>query len=69
MPDINKFLTDIKASSSPDVSTKWAKVEELYNKKLWHQLTKLLQDLVKEPSLQVKIEYYLIMNYAWDETC
>ena len=54
MPDINKFLTDIKASSSPDVSTKWAKVEELYNKKLWHQLTKLLQDLVKEPSLQVK---------------
>ena len=69
MPDINKFLTDIKASSSPDVSTKWAKVEELYNKKLWHQLTKLLQDLVKEPSLQVKIEYYLIKKYAWDETC
>jgi len=55
MPDINKFLTDIKASSSPDVSTKWAKVEELYNKKLWHQLTKLLQDLVKEPSLQDKL--------------
>ena len=55
MPDINKFLTDMKSGSSPDVSTKWAKVEDLYNKKLWHQLTRLLQDLVKEPSLQVRI--------------
>ena len=44
----------MKSGSSPDVSTKWAKVEELYNKKLWHQLTRLLQELVKEPSLQVQ---------------
>jgi len=52
MPDTNKFLSDIKASSTPELSTKWAKVEEYYNKKLWHQLTKLLQQLIKEPSLQ-----------------
>ena len=54
MPDINKFLTDMKANSTAEVSTQWAKVEELYNKKLWHQLTKLLQDLIKEKSLQVR---------------
>jgi len=55
MPDINKFLTDMKANSTAEVSTQWAKVEELYNKKLWHQLTKLLQDLIKEKSLQDKL--------------
>ena len=54
MPDINKFLTDMKANSTAEVSTQWAKVEELYNKKLWHQLTKLLQVLIKEKSLQVR---------------
>ena len=53
MPDVNKFLTDMKASSTAEVSTQWAKVEELYNKKLWHQLTVILQTLIKEPSLQV----------------
>jgi len=31
------------------------KVEEFYNKKLWHQLTVALQSLIKEPSLQDKL--------------
>ena len=53
MPDVNKFLSEMKTSSTPELSPKWAKVEEYYNKKLWHQLTKLLQQLIKEPSLQV----------------
>ena len=53
MPDINKFLADMKSSSTAEVSTQWAKAEELYNKKLWHQLTVILQTLIKEPSLQV----------------
>ena len=55
MPDINKFLADMKSSSTAEVSTLWAKAEELYNKKLWHQLTKLLGSLVKEASLQDKL--------------
>ena len=55
MPDINKFLADMKSSSTAEVSTQWAKAEELYNKKLWHQLTKLLGSLVKEASLQDKL--------------
>jgi len=55
MPDINKFLSEMKSSSTAEVSTQWAKAEELYNKKLWHQLTKLLGSLVKEASLQDKL--------------
>ena len=53
MPDPAKFLSEMKESSSPDMSSQWVKVEELYNKKLWHQLTVILQTLIKEPSLQV----------------
>ena len=53
MPDANKFLSDMKSISSAEVSAKWAKVEEYYNKKLWHQLTKMIQQIVKEPSQQV----------------
>ena len=33
----------------------WARCEELYNKKLWHQLTIQLDILVKEPSMQTKL--------------
>ena len=55
MPDVNKFLQEMKSSSTAEVSTQWAKAEELYNKKLWHQLTKLMSSLVKEPSLQDKL--------------
>jgi len=55
MPDINKFLSDMKSSSTAEVSTQWARAEELYNKKLWHQLTRLLAALIKEPSLQDKL--------------
>ena len=55
MRDINKFLTDMKADSNGEVASRWAKVEEYYNKKLWHQLTVQLQALVKEPSMQDKL--------------
>jgi len=55
MRDVNKFLTEIKASSNADLAARWAKVEELYNKKLWHQLTVQLLAIVKEPSMQDKL--------------
>eukprot|EP00092_Neocalanus_flemingeri_P029663 GFUD01032209.1.p1 GENE.GFUD01032209.1~~GFUD01032209.1.p1 ORF type:complete len:378 (-),score=123.90 GFUD01032209.1:375-1508(-) len=55
MRDVNKFLTEIKASSNADVGARWAKVEEHYNKKLWHQLTVQLQAIIKEPSMQDKL--------------
>ena len=53
MPDPGKFLSEMKESSDSDLSAQWMKVEEFYNKKLWHQLTVALQSLIKEPSLQV----------------
>ena len=53
MPDPAKFLNEMKESSGSDLSAQWVKVEEFYNKKLWHQLTVLLQSIIKEPSLQV----------------
>lgn len=55
MRDVNKFLTEIKASSNTEVAARWAKVEEHYNKKLWHQLTVQLQAIIKEPSMQEKL--------------
>ena len=53
MPDPGKFLSEMKESSGSDLSAQWMKVEEFYNKKLWHQLTVLLQSIIKEPSMQV----------------
>ena len=53
MGDANKFLAEMKEKSSPEISSRWAKVEEYYNKKLWHQLTKMIQTIIKEPSMQV----------------
>ena len=55
MPDVNKFLTEMKANSSTDMAAKWALCEEHYNKKLWHQLTVMIQGIVKEPSMQDKL--------------
>ncbi|XP_030029798.2 26S proteasome non-ATPase regulatory subunit 13 [Manduca sexta] len=49
--DVNDFLTK-KQSTEPDLAADWAKLEELYNKKLWHQLTLKLLEFVKHPSLQ-----------------
>ncbi|CAB3254483.1 unnamed protein product [Arctia plantaginis] len=51
--DVNDFLTR-KQTTEPDLASDWAKLEELYNKKLWHQLTLKIQELVEHPSLQAK---------------
>ncbi|XP_060808999.1 26S proteasome non-ATPase regulatory subunit 13 [Amyelois transitella] len=49
--DVNDFLTR-KQSAEPTLASEWATLEELYNKKLWHQLTLKLQDFVKKPELK-----------------
>ncbi|XP_046975910.1 26S proteasome non-ATPase regulatory subunit 13 [Vanessa cardui] len=49
--DVNDFLSK-KQTAEPELAADWAKLEELYNKKLWHQLTLKLLELVKHPSLQ-----------------
>jgi 26S proteasome regulatory subunit N9 len=55
MKDVNTFLSEMRSSSSEEVAAMWARCEEFYNKKLWHQLTMQLNILVKEPSMQTKL--------------
>ncbi|CAG5126461.1 unnamed protein product [Candidula unifasciata] len=47
--DVPGFLAEQQRKSSGDVATEWALLEELYNKKLWHQLTLRLLNFVKNP--------------------
>jgi len=48
---VESYLTSKKNSSPTDLSKKFGELEELYNKKLWHQLTLALCNLVKEPEM------------------
>jgi len=47
--DVSGYLTDQQRKNSGDVATEWGKIEELYNKKLWHQLTLKLLEFTKNP--------------------
>jgi len=51
-PNVTDFLLKQQKQSSKDLATEWAEIEELYNKKLWHQLTLKLLVFVKHPQLQ-----------------
>ncbi|RZF34569.1 hypothetical protein LSTR_LSTR006954 [Laodelphax striatellus] len=46
------FLAFKQTCSDKNLAGEWAQIEELYNKKLWHQLTIKLRTFVKHPSLQ-----------------
>ncbi|KAJ8874120.1 hypothetical protein PR048_024961 [Dryococelus australis] len=51
--DVGAYLTAKQTSEKDkDLADSWSKLEELYNKKLWHQLTLQLETFVKHPSLQ-----------------
>lgn len=47
--DVGTYLTEQQKKSSGEVATEWAQLDELYNKKLWHQLTLRLGSFVKNP--------------------
>ncbi|GBP73727.1 26S proteasome non-ATPase regulatory subunit 13 [Eumeta japonica] len=49
--DVSDYLSK-KQAADPNLAQDWAKLEELYNKKLWHQITIKLEQFVKHPSLQ-----------------
>lgn len=49
--DVQAYLTAKQCNCGPDVASEWAKLEEMYNKRLWHQLTLTLLEFVKHPSL------------------
>ncbi|XP_054707398.1 26S proteasome non-ATPase regulatory subunit 13-like [Uloborus diversus] len=52
MRDVNIYLSAQQSKSSPERAEEWAQLEEYYNKKLWHQLTLKLLDIVKAPYFQ-----------------
>ncbi|XP_069821790.1 26S proteasome non-ATPase regulatory subunit 13 [Dendropsophus ebraccatus] len=50
MRDVTGFLQQQQSqSSTPEIAAIWHRLEELYNKKLWHQLTLQLLDFVQDP--------------------
>ncbi|CAB3360789.1 Hypothetical predicted protein [Cloeon dipterum] len=49
--DATKYLATQQAESPAELAAEWAKLEELYNKKLWHQITLKLGNFVKHPAL------------------
>ncbi|CAD5118229.1 DgyrCDS6951 [Dimorphilus gyrociliatus] len=50
--DVSAYLFEQQRKSSSEVSQEWAALEDLYNRKLWHQLTIRLQKFVKNAQLQ-----------------
>jgi len=46
-----KYLAE-QQTANKELSETWTKLEELYNKKLWHQSTLLVLTIIKHPSLQ-----------------
>ncbi|KAL8586610.1 26S proteasome non-ATPase regulatory subunit 13 [Nucella lapillus] len=47
--DVSTYLAEQQRKSTGDVASDWTQIEELYNKKLWHQLTLKLSAFVKTP--------------------
>ncbi|XP_066252065.1 26S proteasome non-ATPase regulatory subunit 13 [Euwallacea similis] len=50
--NISEYLARKQKEGPKDIVTEWAALEELHNKKLWHQLTLKLMVLIKRPELQ-----------------
>ncbi|KAK5638676.1 hypothetical protein RI129_012971 [Pyrocoelia pectoralis] len=50
--NVSDYLAKKQKESGKDLATEWTHIEELHNKKLWHQLTLKLLIFVKNPSLQ-----------------
>lgn len=47
--DVAGYLAEQQRKSTGELAQDWATIEELYNKKLWHQLTLKLLQFVKNP--------------------
>ena len=67
MRDVAKYLNSKQSTVDQELSAEWAKLESLYNKKLWHQLTIEMLDFVNHPSLQSNNELVqLYENFVAD---
>jgi len=51
--DVSKYLREQEeASTDAQIARKWSELDDLYTKRLWHQLTIKLLDFVKHPVLE-----------------
>ncbi|KAL1470827.1 hypothetical protein MTO96_024003 [Rhipicephalus appendiculatus] len=50
--DVGAYLKKQQEQGPPELSQQWAEFEELYNKRLWHQLTLKLLTFVRSPEIQ-----------------
>nr|SVE71668.1 EOG090X05V9 [Daphnia similis] len=67
MRDVAKYLSSKQNTVDQELAAEWAKLESLYNKKLWHQLTIEMLDFVNHPSLQSNNELVqLYENFVAD---
>jgi 26S proteasome regulatory subunit N9 len=60
--DAGKFITTMKATSTPEIAEIWGRIEDFYNKKLWHQLTLELNTLVRLPTMQEDTKLITLYN-------
>ncbi|XP_039259015.1 26S proteasome non-ATPase regulatory subunit 13-like [Styela clava] len=49
MTETTAFLKDQQTNNPPEISQAWSTIEDLYTRKLWHQLTEKLLNIVKFP--------------------
>ncbi|XP_020710650.2 26S proteasome non-ATPase regulatory subunit 13 [Athalia rosae] len=50
--DVTSYLSQKQNVPDKELAAEWAQLEELHNKKLWHQLTLKLETFVENPALQ-----------------
>ncbi|ENN75033.1 hypothetical protein HUJ04_001260 [Dendroctonus ponderosae] len=50
--NVSDYLSNQQKEGTKELANEWATLEELHNKKLWHQLTLRLMVLIKKPELQ-----------------
>jgi len=64
---VEAYLASKKESSSPEIASKFAELEDFYNKKLWHQLTLGLVEVVKMPKMQEGTELLNLYSHIISE--
>lgn len=52
LPNVAGYLAEQKKTTDKDLAAEWTEIEELYNEKLWNELTIKLNTFVKSPALQ-----------------
>ncbi|XP_014661830.1 PREDICTED: 26S proteasome non-ATPase regulatory subunit 13-like [Priapulus caudatus] len=56
MRDVTGYLAEQQRTSCGELAAEWSKLEELYNKKLWHQLTVKVMAFVKNTEFTAKTD-------------